>query len=81
MSRVFQCLTLGFFVWSIIASQTTYVNVNEVDSVTNYYRHFRCFDACFRLNPDMDTDSIKERYDCSKQCYRTIFLPNIIQLD
>jgi len=80
LNRILLYLSFMALVWSIATACSGKSNYTKVDSVTTYYYHFRCFDACFRLYSDLQ-DQIHERYECCKPCYRAIFAPNIVLLD
>lgn len=80
MLRVFVYLSFVALVWSIATASSGKSTHEKVDSVTTYYYHFRCFDACFRLYSDLK-NQLPDRYECCKPCYRAIFSPNVVLLD
>jgi len=80
MKDIILFLSFIALAWSIANAMPGNYNKVDVDSVANYYQHFRCFDACFRLYSDVQ-NQLHERYECCKPCYRAIFAPNIVLLE
>ena len=51
-----------------------------VDAIAHYHKFFKCTELCHAANPNM-RDDVHARYECLKPCYKSIFVPNIVQLD